>query len=83
MVYCTRSADSFAAARAERLKVSGNPGQYDDLGLFVREQAVLDRLIGESRLPVCRVDVSDNDIAGAVNRIADWMEANDRLVMAD
>ena len=38
---CTRSPDSFAAARAKRLKVSGNPSQYDDLGVFVREQELL------------------------------------------
>src|SRR5688500_2130237 len=31
LVLCTRSPASFAAARAERLKVSGNPAQYDDL----------------------------------------------------
>ena len=38
LVYCTRAPDSFAAAQAERLKVSGKPSQYDNLSAFVREQ---------------------------------------------
>ena len=38
LVFCTRSPESFAAARQERLKVSGNPSQYDDLAQFVEEQ---------------------------------------------
>lgn len=37
-IFCTRSPESFAAAREERLKVSGNPGQYDNLQHFVDEQ---------------------------------------------
>ena len=81
IVYCTRSPDSFAAARAKRLEVSGKPSQYDDLHLFVREQEVLDRLVGESILPILRLDVSDNDIASAANRVADWMEATGGLWM--
>ena len=81
LVYCTRSAESFAAARSERLKVSGNPSQYDDLDVFVREQQVLDRLVSESILPVLRLDVSDNDIPAAVEKIADWMEATGGLWM--
>ena len=81
LVYCTRSPDSFAAARAKRLKVSGNPGQYNDLDLFVREQQVLDRLVAQSILPVLKLDVSDNDIAAAANRVADWMEATGGLWM--
>src|SRR4030042_6763677 len=30
LVFCTRTPDSFEQARAERIKVSGNPSQYDD-----------------------------------------------------
>lgn len=73
LVFCTRTPESFAAARAERLKVSGNPAQYDDLGIFINEQQVMRQLIGESLLPALELDVSDNDIAGAAGRIADWM----------
>lgn len=73
LVFMTRSPDSFAAARAERLKVSGNPSQYDDLGLFVREQEVITRMVGESRLQTLTVDISDNDIPRAVETIVTWM----------
>ncbi|MCM2317120.1 MAG: hypothetical protein NDJ92_18395 [Thermoanaerobaculia bacterium] len=81
LVYCTRSAESFEAARAERLKVSGKPSQYDDLSLFVREQELMDDLVSASMLPVCRIDISDNDVAGAVERIAGWMETTGGLTM--
>ena len=37
------------------------------------EQQVMRQLIGESLLPALELDVSDNDIAGAAGRIADWM----------
>ena len=83
LVYCTRSPESFAAAREKRLQVSGNPGQYDNLDLFVREQKVLDRLVAQSTLPVLKLDVSDNDIAAAANRVADWLEATGGLWMED
>lgn len=81
LVYCTRSAESFEAARAERLKVSGKPSQYDDLSLFVREQELMDELVSASMLPVCRIDISDNDVARGVERIADWMEQTGGLTM--
>jgi hypothetical protein len=81
LVYCTRSAESFQAAREERLKVSGNPSQYDDLQAFVEEQQLLDRLIGESALPVLKLDISDNDVNKAVETIADWLEETGGLYM--
>ncbi len=74
LVFCTRSSDSFAAAREERLKVSGKPAQYDDLSIFVREQELMRRLIAESALPKLEVDVSDNNLQNAVTKIADWLE---------
>jgi len=74
LIFCTRSAESFEAARAERLQVSGNPAQYDDLQVFVEEQQAMRQLVGESILPVLELDVSDNDVGGAADRIADWME---------
>ncbi len=39
------------------------------------------RLVGESRLPALELDISDNDIPRAVERIADWMEASGGLYM--
>jgi hypothetical protein len=81
LVFLQRAPESFAAARQERLKVSGKPDQYDDLSVFVREQALMQRLVGESRLPRLEVDISDNDIPLAVERIANWMEATGGLWM--
>ncbi|MEM8530501.1 MAG: hypothetical protein AAGF95_06650 [Chloroflexota bacterium] len=74
LVICYRSPESFVAARAERLKVSGNPSQYDDLDQFVHEQELMNQLAAESRLPVLHLDLSDNDIPKATDRIADWLE---------
>jgi hypothetical protein len=74
LIFCTRSADSFIQAREERIKVSGKPSQYDDLSIFIKEQELMRRLIDESILTKYELDVSDNDIKSAVNKIADWLE---------
>jgi hypothetical protein len=79
LVLCTRTPESFRAAREERLKVSGNPSQYDDLDLFIREQELLRELASQSVLPRLDLDVSDNSISGAADRIADWMTATGGL----
>ncbi|OQY23533.1 MAG: hypothetical protein B6I35_03545 [Anaerolineaceae bacterium 4572_32.2] len=73
LVFVTRTTESFQAAREERIKVSGNPSQYDDLQLFIGEQELFRRLVGESILPTLELDISDSDVTGAVDRIADWM----------
>ena len=83
LIFCTRSPGSFAAAREERLKVSGNPSQYDDLDQFKREQEVLEELISRSLLPVLRVDISDNNVAKAIETIVDWMSATGGLEMPE
>ena len=79
IVFLNRSPESFVSARAERLKVSGNPSQYDDLGLFIQEQALMQRLVSESTLPCLQLDISTNDIPGTVEHIADWMEQTGQL----
>ncbi len=81
LVFLNRTPESFAAARQERLKVSGKPDQYEDLSVFVREQELMRRLVGESLLPRLEVDISDNDVPAAVEKIADWMEASGGLWM--
>ena len=81
LVFLTRNPESFEAARTERLKVSGKPDQYNDSGLFVKEQEILRGLVGESILPRLELDVSDNNIPGAVEKIADWMESTGGLWM--
>ena len=73
VVLCTRREDTFEEARANRLTVSGNPAQYDDLPAFVREQALLRRLAKRSTLPVLDVDMTDGDIDRACGLVADWM----------
>jgi hypothetical protein len=82
LILCTRSPGSFARAREERLKVSGNPGQYDDLAPFIAEQEDMRFAVGRSRLPSFEVDVSDDDVAGAADRVAAWLEASGGLTLA-
>ncbi|MCB1009308.1 MAG: hypothetical protein KDB94_10485 [Acidobacteria bacterium] len=74
VVLLSRSTESFEAARARRLKVSGKPDQYDDLGLFVREQETIRGIAEKSILPWREFDVSDNDIDRVCDEIADWLE---------
>ncbi len=83
IVLCTRRDETFEAARAARLPVSGNPAQYDDLSVFIREQAELCRLAATSTLPVLELDVSDDDVPAAVERIAGWLEATGGLSLPD
>jgi hypothetical protein len=82
LILCTRSPESFAKARAERLKVSGNPGQYDDLTPFIAEQDEMRFEVGRSLLPSFQLDVSDDDVAGAADRVASWLEATGGLTLA-
>jgi hypothetical protein len=81
LIFLNRSPESFAAARTERLKVSGKPDQYNDLSVFVCEQELMQRLVGESLLPRLELDISDNNIPQAVEKIADWMESTGGLWM--
>ena len=82
-MFCTRSPESFEAAREDRLKVSGNPSQYDDLAPFIREQELMRGLIARSMLPSLILDISDNNIPAAVERVADWLETSGGLYMPD
>lgn len=83
LVLCVRRPESFAAAREERLKVSGNPGQYDHLEDFIEEQEEMRAVVRRSRLPSLEVDVSDGDHARATERIADWLAATGGLYAPD
>ncbi len=79
VVLCARRPETFPAAREERLRVSGKPSQYDDLGAFVREQEDFRAAAARSRLPVLDVDTTDGDLDAACGRIADWLGATGRL----
>jgi hypothetical protein len=45
LVFITRSPESYEAAKVERLKVSGNPAQYDYLDIFIKEQSLYRDLV--------------------------------------
>ena len=83
LVYCVRTPESFEAARADRLKVSGKPSQYNDLQSFVREQELMGRLVAQSILPTLHIDISDNNVARAADQIADWMAGTGGLWARD
>jgi hypothetical protein len=81
LVFLTRSPDSFEQARTDRLKVSGNPSQYDDLQKFIEEQEQLKILISRSQLPTLHLDISDSDVSKAADSVADWLEQTNGLYM--
>ena len=81
LVLCVRRPETFAAARVERLRVSGNPGQYGDLDAFIAEQEALRERVRASRLRSFEVDVSDGDVGAASDRIADWLSATGGLYL--
>lgn len=81
LVHVHRAPESFAAARAKRLEVSGNPGQYDDLDRFVREAEEMRGLVAASALPTLHLDISDDDIPAAADRVADWLESSGGLYL--
>jgi hypothetical protein len=82
-ILCIRRPETFEAAREQRLTVSGNPSQYDNLEVFIREQEKMKDLVEQSILPHYVLDVSDNDIPGAATRIADWLESTGGLTMLE
>jgi len=83
LVFCWRSPDSFEEARRRRLQISGNPSQYDDLSIFLREQEVVQEFVDQSLLPKLVVDVTDNRIDRVVKQVADWLEATGGLTAQD
>ncbi len=74
LVLCTRRPETFPAARADRLKISGKPDQYDNLDIFIREQELLRGLAKQTAMPLLDLDVSDSNLPAAADRVADWME---------
>jgi hypothetical protein len=79
LVLCVRRPETFEAAREDRLKVSGNPSQYDDLSPFIEEQDLLRRLARDSRLPALELDISDATPARSADAVADWLESSGGL----
>lgn len=79
LIFCTRAKAAFESAREERLKVSGNPAQYDNLAIFIEEQEAMREVVRRSRLPWVEIDVSHNDVQRAADDIAKWMAATGGL----
>ena len=74
IIHCTRTDESFHRAREERLLVSGNPKQYDDLDSFKKEQRHIRSIVADSLLPNFEVDVSDGNIERVCEEIAILLE---------
>ncbi len=81
VVLCTRSERSFPQAREERLKVSGNPAQYDNTAIFVEEQELFREKASMSILPHTEIDVTSGDIQRICGSIADWLSEKNLLGM--
>lgn len=79
LVLLRRTEDSFADARCERLKVSGNPSQYDDLDVFIREQRAFESVLDESLLPTLSLDITNKTIDAVVDEIADYLYVTGRI----
>ena len=79
IVHCVRDEDGFPAARSERLKISGKPSQYDDLSIFIAEQQRIRDAVSNSLLPHVEINVTDDNIEAACDRIADYLEENELL----
>jgi len=79
LVLCTRRDGTWEAAREERLLVSGNLSQCDDLNRFRVEQDLLRRLTDASVLPVLELDTTGGDLDALCGRVADWMSSTGGL----
>ncbi|PWV81889.1 hypothetical protein SAMN05421630_106123 [Prauserella marina] len=79
VVFCHREPTSFRQAREERLTVSGNPAQYDDLSVFVREQEDLLGAAIRGGLPVLELDVTDRGVEELADTVVDWYERQNLL----
>lgn len=83
LVFCYRSPESFEHAKQERLKVSGNPKQYDNLTIFLEEQQMLREFVDKSLLPKLYLDVSGSNVKNLADSVADWMESTGGLYSKD
>ncbi|MCB1049114.1 MAG: hypothetical protein H6510_08740 [Acidobacteria bacterium] len=82
LVVLHRSHESFAKAREERLRVSANPSQYDDLHVFFQEQDLILELAKHSNLMRMELDISHLNTAAVVESIVDWMDQTGGLFLS-
>jgi hypothetical protein len=76
LVLLTRHEDSFAKARAERLKYSENPRRYDNLGVFIDEQCRLRAMLQQTSLISTEIDVTDRSDMEVAEDVLDWVESS-------
>ncbi|NQV15469.1 hypothetical protein HQ531_08435 [bacterium] len=79
LVLCVRPDNTFEAAREQRLQVSGNRSQYDDLDVFRQEQAQYRERAQQSKLPLLELDVSKGSLGSLANQVANWMDSTGGL----
>jgi len=79
VVFLSRTQGSFHAAREERLKVSGNPGQYDNIQIFTEEQEMMRAAVNSSILTSKEFDISDNSVKRVADEVAAWLAATGGL----
>ena len=83
LVLCYRRPETFIEARRERLKISGNPSQYDDLARIVREQEMLFDAFRNSKLDKLMIDVTDRTVASLAEEITTWLEQSGAIYGED
>jgi hypothetical protein len=81
IVFCHRDPKTFVEARRERLKVSGNPSQYDDLTMILREQEYMAACLQRSSLPKLYVDITNGDLSAKAETIVSWYEQTGGLTL--
>jgi len=79
MIFCYRKPSTFIEAREERLKISGNPKQYDNIDIFIKEQEVINELLNKSLIPVMHLDVTYYSIEQLSDNVADYLERSGGL----
>jgi hypothetical protein len=79
LVLCYRRQESFLDARKERLKISGNPSQYDNLARIIREQELLFDAFRHSKLEKLMIDITDRTVASLAEEITAWLERSGAL----
>jgi hypothetical protein len=83
LVFCYRTPGSFEQARQERLKISGNPSQYNDLSIFLEEQEILAELSERSILPKLTLNITSDNVNELSDSVADWLESTGGLSLKD
>jgi hypothetical protein len=83
LVFCYRQPGTFVEAREQRLKVSGNPAQYDNLAVFINEQEKMRELVERSRIPNLIVDISNGNIEQCTVEVVEWLKRSNGLYLQE